>query len=348
MFKSGNDSNPGENEFFRFLFSMKTGLFLLLLLAALASIGSFISQGQEPAYYVKHQGKFLGSIILMLSLNKVYSSWWFIGLGVFLCINVLFCSVQRMKKMTDYKQFGSVILHLSILVIFTGSLISGLTGNKSYIELGVGDSVQLADRNFPNIKLKVTDFKIDFYENHEPKQYQSKFSLTTEAGKKVQGQISVNHPFTRDGIKIYQQSYGYLIHGQVEVAGKAVSFELANGKEILLDAKQKLHLKILFIPDFDEQGKTLQSKTPMLRNPKLVCALVKGKEILAARDLAPGETKELRGYPVTFYSYRYFTGLEVKRDKGTAVVFSGFALLLGGLAVRYLVPYKNKRRGEKP
>lgn len=347
MIKHGKDSDPGRSEVFRFLSSMKTGLFILLLLAALSSIGTLLPQRQSPAYYVEYHGEQLGSLILMLSFDKVYSSWWFLGLGAVLSLNLLFCLARRVKALKTTGELGSFILHLSILVILTGSLISGLTGHRNYIEVGVGDSVKLADRNFSNLELTVKDFKIDYYDNHEPKQYTSELSLKTEKGDTVRGQISVNHPLTIHGIKIYQQNYGYLIGGQVEVAGKTVSFDVANAKEILLDKDQNTRLKLLFIPDFDEQNKTLQTKTYRPHNPRLVCALMREEEVIDAQTLAPGEMKELKGYPVTFQDYRYFTGLEIKQDSGTTVIFSGFVLLLLGFVVRYLAPDKKMQRGEK-
>lgn len=342
-----NCSSTGKSQLFKTLTSMKMGLFLLLLLAVVASVGTFVPQGQQPAYYAARYGPRLGVFFLLLSFDQVYTSWWFLTLASLLALNLFFCSLHRLRSFTNYQEFGSILLHISMLVIFSGALISGLTSQQTYIEIGEGDSYQLKEKNFLALKITVQDFDIDYYANHEPKQFTSQLALEDSQGQQIQQAVSVNHPLNFHGMKIYQQNYGFLLMGQVQVGNKTLAFAEANGREVLLDAKGNLRLKLLFIPDYDEQGNTLQSITPMLHNPRLVVALLKGEEVLAAQPLAKGETKELQGHPVTFDNYRYFTGLQIKKDPGTNVVFCGFALLLLGFVIRYLAPKQNKKWSEQ-
>jgi cytochrome c biogenesis protein len=333
------------NKLGKIFYSMKTGLFLLLLLAVFASVGGIIPQEQATAYYMQQYGRRLGSVIILLSFDSVYSSWWFLWLTAILSINILFCSGKRIRHIKNRQQLGSIILHLSILLIVIGALISATTSHEEYIELGVGDSVQLAEEQFAKLKLTAKDFKVEYYDNHQPKQYISKLLLTTKTGDGVQKELSVNHPLKIDGVKIYQQNYGYLVNGQIIIDGKPATFKLRNGKEVALDEEENLRLRLLFIPDFDEETQSLLTKSPMLHNPRLVGAVMRGDEVIAAQALAVGETREIKGYPVTFSGHSYFTGLQVKRDNGTVVVFSGFAIMLLGFAIRYL-PNKNLVRGK--
>ncbi|AQS58949.1 cytochrome c biogenesis protein ResB [Desulforamulus ferrireducens] len=326
------------------LSSMKTGLVLLLLLGAVAALGSLVPQGEQAEFYQIHYGELLGNFLLLLSFDRLYSSWWFILLGVIFAANILICSLQRMKGIQDIKSAGSVLLHVSILVIFIGSLLSGLVGKSEYIEIGTADTADLSSIGFPGYQLTVTDFKIDYYETLEPKQYISSLVLTNAQGNRVVEEISVNHPMKAEGLTIYQNSYGWLAKGRVAGGEGDKSFELINGDELELD--HGITLKTIFIPDFDPISGTLHSRTPLPNNPHLACALLRGEQLLDVQVIPEGETSQVGSVAVTFEDYRYYTGLEIKRDPGVKVVYGGFVLMLLGLACRYLAPQKGRKVSE--
>lgn len=79
----------------RFLCSMKCAVVLLLLLAAACTAGSFIPQKETVSYYVSNYSEQAAGAILMLGLDDIFHCWWFVGLTLFLCINLLCCNVLR-------------------------------------------------------------------------------------------------------------------------------------------------------------------------------------------------------------------------------------------------------------
>lgn len=81
----------------RLLTSMKFGMILLLFIAILSIIGTVIPQEYSLAFYEANYSGIILEVILTFSLYKVYSSWWFIALVVALCINLVFCSIRRIK-----------------------------------------------------------------------------------------------------------------------------------------------------------------------------------------------------------------------------------------------------------
>ena len=81
----------------RFLRSMRFGILLLLLIAVCSVIGSVIPQGKEIAWYAKTYQQYHGWI-LMLRLNRVFQSWYFIALLVLLCLNLSLCSLVRIRR----------------------------------------------------------------------------------------------------------------------------------------------------------------------------------------------------------------------------------------------------------
>jgi len=81
---------------FNYLRSMRFGLLLLGLIGALSVVGTVIPQGREIAWYARTYRSFHG-VILMLRLNHVFESWYFVALLVLLCLNLLLCSILRIR-----------------------------------------------------------------------------------------------------------------------------------------------------------------------------------------------------------------------------------------------------------
>lgn len=81
----------------RFLRSMRFGILLLLLIALCSVLGSVIPQGKEIAWYAQTYQQVHGWILL-LGLNRVFQSWYFIALLVLLCLNLSLCSLVRIRR----------------------------------------------------------------------------------------------------------------------------------------------------------------------------------------------------------------------------------------------------------
>ncbi len=85
------------NKILQFLRSMRFGILLLALIAVFSVVGTVIPQGREIAWYAETYQSFHG-VILMLKLNDVFHTWYFQGLLLFLGLNLLLCSVLRIRK----------------------------------------------------------------------------------------------------------------------------------------------------------------------------------------------------------------------------------------------------------
>ncbi len=77
------------------LFSMRTAIILLLILACACVLGSVIPQGELEAYYTGYYSEKAAQLILLLDLDDVFHSWWFIILTIALCLNLLGCNLLR-------------------------------------------------------------------------------------------------------------------------------------------------------------------------------------------------------------------------------------------------------------
>ena len=80
----------------RFFRSMTFGVILLAAIALLSVAGSLIPQNQETMYYVRTYSFY--RLILALSLNDVFHTWYFYLLCALLCVNLLLCSILRFHR----------------------------------------------------------------------------------------------------------------------------------------------------------------------------------------------------------------------------------------------------------
>ncbi|NNJ99747.1 MAG: cytochrome c biogenesis protein ResB, partial [Desulfatitalea sp.] len=81
----------------RFLASVKLTVVLLPCIAGLSVIGTVIPQNAEPQEYIRLFGGFGYRVMLLLDIVDMYASWWFTGLLMLLVVNIIVCSIERLK-----------------------------------------------------------------------------------------------------------------------------------------------------------------------------------------------------------------------------------------------------------
>lgn len=93
----------------RFLCSMKCAVILLLILAAACTAGSLIPQGESLTYYTAAYSETAAGAVLLFGLDDVFHCWWFVGLTLFLCVNLLFCNIIRFPALFRRMREGFTI-----------------------------------------------------------------------------------------------------------------------------------------------------------------------------------------------------------------------------------------------
>lgn len=78
--------------------SIRLTVFLLLILAAVAVIGTVLPQNQPPGQYVHHFGEVWGELLWRGGFTNVYFSPWFLGPIVLLATNILSCVVHGLPQ----------------------------------------------------------------------------------------------------------------------------------------------------------------------------------------------------------------------------------------------------------
>ncbi len=126
-------------------------------------------------------------------------------------------SVHLFSERNSTSRLAVYITHLSIIVIFVGSIIGSVYGYKGYVNIAEGDQVSTVQtRSGKTVDLgfavRCEDFSVSHYPNGAPKEFKSILTVVNNDGASVPGftrlPIIVNDPLQYKGITFYQSSYG--------------------------------------------------------------------------------------------------------------------------------------------
>lgn len=375
------------------LASVKFAVTVVIIIAAACVAGTLIPQGADVAKYIRHYPDAAGRMDLFgkLGLTHVFYSVWFIGLlgtlaaSVAVCSSRRFATVRRTAGYARYRAFGSMLTHISILLILTGGVIRGVWGEKGYIELREGETnaqvvTEKGTQPLP-FAIHLTKFEIETYDqaSGEAKAVaqdgdSNLVVLWPERNLKAVLPVKVGIEQTFDTFKITVLKYipDFVVDMQThEMTSR--SSEPRNPAILVAVAGPTYHNhRWLFakFPDFVIHTPDSQSTGPSplqmvyqagsVMPPKTMptgpiksftstVELVEGDSVVGRRVVEVNSPFSYKGY--TFYQSGYnpedlsYTSLQVVKDPGVAVVYSGFALMIAGLfIVFYLNPWLDSRR----
>jgi len=233
-------------------------------------------------------------------------------------------------------RYGVFIIHTSIIVILAGSFAGLLFGYRGFVTLRIGetkDRLTLRGRGAAEVPLgfalKCKDFRVNFYPTGEPKDYVSTVEVI-ENGKIMLGkEIRVNDPLSYKGTRFYQSNYGSAPVFLFNIGGEKVALmerEVFRKNNLLLMAarfENRVH-------DF---------------GPGVLVAYLDNGEPKATwflKNVDRLREQNLQGVKVSLSDIEEqpYTGLEVSRDPGVFMVWTGFALILLGLYVNFFLQYR--------
>jgi cytochrome c biogenesis protein len=254
--------------------------------------------------------------------------------------------------------FGSDVVHLGLLVILAGGIVSGLAGLRKDLTFVENQTLPIPGANF---SARLDKFITEYYPDGSVKDWKSLLTIIEADKPLFQKTIEVNHPLNHRGYVFYQSGYGWdWEHPSLEIwvkkkddPGYLKKVWLKVGEKTALEGED-LELKVLqFIPDFvlDEKN---QPATRSLE-PKNPAAFVEGwqgeEEIFSgwvfakfpdfSRLHAAKETNispELKDVQAPNYSV-----IQMARDPGVPLIWIGSALLMAGLFLAFYWPTRELR-----
>jgi cytochrome c biogenesis protein len=232
-----------------------------------------------------------------------------------------------------FSRFGVYIVHLGVLIVLIGGLTTALFGFRGYMNLAEGTKSNLVSFfSGPKIielpfYVRCNNFKIDFYPSGMPKAYISDLSIIENGKEVLRKTIKVNDPLKYEGIYFYQASYG-----QGEAFLKIVSKSgqrivgVAFGQPVKLG--ENTYLRIVSI-----DGNTMTIGIEFIRNGKVQPGVIKPFVLYKI----PGTDKSVA---MVDFKPVFYTGLQVSKDPGTWIVWTGSTILILGLIVAFFIPHR--------
>lgn len=335
-----------SNKIFRFLTSIRLAIVLMVAIALICALDTLIPQNQTQQIYIQQFGGIGAKVITFLSLDHILSSVWMYVCSIAFGLNLALCTYMRIawalglsRQKFKLYAWGSPVLHVGLCIILIGVVFSIVFAAKPlYYEIPVGEVTSVQGRSGA-FQLTVEDFGIEYYEDEmTPRQYTSNIVIQKENESPLPMAVEVNRPAHYDGLTILQQDYGWEV--TVTLSTDQVSRELTIKNEEWIPlgvGDQAITLGVAFYPDYGEENGVPQYNGNRDRNPRIVWVLQQGDVTFMMDDLGVGENSVIQDVlKISFDDYRYYTGLQIKYDPGTPIIFGGFFLVCLGLVMRFL------------
>ena len=137
--------------------------------------------------------------------EKVYSSYWFVGIWAILTAGA---AVVIVKKL--YKKLPVFLLHISLIIILLGALLTKITSKEGLLHLREKESADffvLKENMFKEnlgFKIQLDSFLIKNYQGTTMPQDFESYITVNDNEKSV---ISMNNIFKKNGYRFYQTSF---------------------------------------------------------------------------------------------------------------------------------------------
>ncbi len=367
-----------ESKPWKFFSSIKLAIWLLAIIAILSLVGTFIPQKEEPALYISKFGSVGYQALVKIGLTDIYASWWFVLFLILLSINLAVCLINRFSL--KIRALGTMLSHLSVLVILLGAVIGFVYGQKGFIRIGKGEEISsfvAQNGREVNLGFSVRLNQFIYSENIDPKEKLLVYPCpkdefcglqhgvvgeeTKEKGPslaEISAEVGTQSAIADTGysIKVLRYLPDFVMDTATKVAvsrspspnNPAIEVELKDK-----DGNAKVFWVFARFPDMhQEQGADFKFVYKWAgRRPKdfisKVSVLKDGNEVLN-KDIRVNDPLVFGGY--AFFQSSYDTqglnwsGLQVVKDPGVPVVYAGFGLLILGLMIIFYINPLIQRR----
>ena len=255
---------------------------------------------------------------------------------------------------TPWCRLSVYCVHLSVIIIFIGSMIGSLFGYKGFVNITEGGSIsKVISRSEKELdlgfSLRLEQFSMTKYPNGSPKEFKSILTVL-ENGKPVpdytNARVIVNDPLTYKGITFYQSSYGnagsyfFTLSGldgknpvSLNVAGQA-SAKLPDGSSMHVTEATKDVSQ--FIPELSGPAAQVELHTPDGKTESFVVyANHPELNIQHAQQHGKGPVLHYKGAEEKMY-----TGLQVAKDPGVEIVWLGCILMVIGIYAAFFMSHR--------
>ena len=347
----------------RLLLSPWTVVSLILACIAAGALGASLPQRARvsPGYFLqwKMEDPLTYKLVSTLGLDRVFSTRWFMAL-VLACFLVLAYSLYvqlegfAKGRRKGQGRWGAFLFHLGILIMIAGAIYALAYQKRAFLQLiendtYMGDEASLSSKELgvlarefvPGFKVWLNDFEHTYWDDGSLEELTSRVTLIG-SGDSRKDEIRVSFPAKYMGVKLYQTYYyGYTVSLLYRKEGGAefynhFSLDLPEPGEphVIITGIRTLPytVRLEFLPD--NKGGSYE-----LIDPSLKLTVTGIGETLYDGTISPGGSAPLGGGQELFWAATSnWSGLRLVHGSGTSLVFPGFAIMVAGLVLMYIVP----------
>lgn len=257
----------------------------------------------------------------------------------------------------DWGFVGSVVMHVALVLILVGGVLTGLTTFRGEMLLTEGQTAAdvpegyLSVSQVPLVGAGFRDFEVTLesmeftYEEGSVVDAVANMRVTDDAGSR-EGRARVNYPLKAHGKSFLLQEAGHSVWITVEdAAGTSLVdsfFTLADVSELGYRDSLSIGDNQLFVVSRPDVGQPLSepvSSGLLLTSPVVGLSLTQTDGPDGYEWVTPGSgAVNLDGYLVTVNEVRIWNSFLVRADGGRYVMYVAFFLVIAGAVARFIDP----------
>ncbi|MBU0995874.1 MAG: cytochrome c biogenesis protein ResB [Proteobacteria bacterium] len=249
-----------------------------------------------------------------------------------------------------WTRLGVYGVHLSIILMIAGGLAGSMYGFEGYMTIPEKSSEHVIHKRKSNetialdFVIRCDKFDVSFYDTGAPKEYRSSLTILENGKEELKQDIIVNKPLRYQGINIFQSSYGTTAPETVSLTftsretGMEFTKSVSIGEEVDIPGGLGKFTLQQFAPSFRFRGHNI-GETFI---GELTSDGSDPKQIVIPVQFAKFD--KMRGGDVIIsagnFEKRYYTGLQVTKDPGVYIVYTGFILIILGCFITFFMSHQ--------
>jgi cytochrome c biogenesis protein ResB len=269
--------------------------------------------------------------------------------------------------------WGSVVFHLSMLILLMGIIVSMLGRFDAEMVLAEGQTLSFVEDQLlrvnrkgsfsprlPGTLISLDKFESTFVDDKYPVDYAAHLKLMNGPLSIRQDAVRVNKPLRHDRWEIFLHRYGFAPRFEIRDAHDRLVFDSFVNLVISQPGQvddfvvpfNGLRIEAAIYPDHEKRGETSISRSQMPRNPVMLIRAIAHDETMGEHEVKLGESADFGGYRIAFADLRYWAWFGIVYDPGYGFIVIGFFLCVAGLTHRFAYSekwiYVNVERQNKP
>jgi len=253
--------------------------------------------------------------------------------------------------------FGSDIVHLGLIVILIGGIISGLGGFRTNISISEGEIIPVFGADF---KLQLDKFETEYHPNGSVKDWKSTLTVIEGESPRLTKVIEVNYPLSYKGYVFYQSSYGWdWENPTLEILATKTSDSSSSKKAFVRLGEKETWEKenltftaLQFLPDFIIDGNQPRTRSLDPNNPAVFIQVFRGEDNISSGWIFAKFPDFSQMHSATETDYKFelkdiqsaqYSGIQMSKDPGVNFIWIGCTFLMIGLFMAFYWPTRDIR-----